>query len=257
MSTKKAVVSIVFWLVILSAILGVAFLHAANSKKPPNADNTAIVHLSPSPEVSLEHSAKPSSKRHPLVKAAMAQIGVTTIYDPSYVALKYPLGDVPIERGVCRDVVIRAFREVGIDLQQAVHLDMCKHFESYPKTWGLNRPDRNIDHRRVYNLMRYFLRKGWQISTSKNPSSFLPGDIVAWKLDNNLPHIGFVSDILGQAANERQIIHNIGAGTQLEDSLFEWIILGHYRVPKKLLRTQTSCGALRETITSEIPLERE
>lgn len=155
-----------------------------------------------------------------LAAAARAQVGVTTIYDPAYRTLKYPGGDLPKERGVCADVIVRAFREIGVDLQVAVHEDMTAHFADYPKMWGLRKPDKNIDHRRVPNLMRYFSRKGKSLPVD---GTYEPGDVVAWRLPGGLYHIGIVSTDRGL------VVHNIGAGAQLEDVLHAFPIIGHYR----------------------------
>lgn len=152
-----------------------------------------------------------------LAHAALAQVGVTTIYDSRYVSLPYPGGDLPKSRGVCADVVIRAFREIGVDLQVVVHEDMRDHFAAYPKMWGLSSPDANIDHRRVPNLMKFFDRRGKAVS-----GNFEAGDVVAWRLPNGLYHIGIVS------APDR-VVHNIGYGAQNEDVLHAWKIIGHYR----------------------------
>ncbi len=160
-----------------------------------------------------------------LVDAARQQIGVTTIYDGRYQTLAYPNGDVSIERGVCTDVVIRAFRQFGVDLQKSVHEDMLGAWQSYPKSWGLARPDRNIDHRRVPNLAHFFHRQGWSVDETK--SQYQMGDIVTWMLPGNLPHIGIVSD---KELNGRPlIIHNIGAGVVEEDMLTQFPITGHFR----------------------------
>ncbi len=166
-----------------------------------------------------------------VAEAAASQIGKTTRYDPSYQRLNYPMGDVPEESGVCSDVVIRALRSVGIDLQQRVHEDMKTHFSAYPQNWGLKKTDRNIDHRRVPNLETYFKRCGFSLPVTKDPGSYQPGDIVSVRLDNGLPHIMVVS---GRKNPEGVplIIHNIGAGTCLEDRLFSFRITGHYRIKK-------------------------
>lgn len=164
-----------------------------------------------------------------LVAAAVAQYGQTVYYDPSYVKLSYPGGDVPKDRGVCSDVVIRALRGVGIDLQVAVHEDMRAHWSAYPKLWNLRRPDANIDHRRVANLMTYFARGGDALRVTSKVDSFRPGDLVAWRLDSGRLHIGVVTDQLAPNRNPL-MAHNIGAGVQLEDVLFGWKIIGHYRV---------------------------
>jgi len=160
-----------------------------------------------------------------LVAAARDQVGRTTLYDPAYRRLVYPLGDLPIERGVCTDVVIRALRGLGIDLQQRVHEDMQRNFRAYPQTWGLARPDTNIDHRRVPNLATYFKRQGMALA----PGDYRAGDIVTWMLPGNLPHIGIVSDRADPASGRPLIIHNIGAGAQEEDMLTAYPITGHFR----------------------------
>jgi uncharacterized protein len=169
----------------------------------------------------------------PLVKkfidAAVAQAGVTTGYDPTYVRLDYPGGDVPKETGVCSDVIVRAFRVVGIDLQKEIHEDMTRAFAEYPKRWGLTRPDSNIDHRRVPNLMTYFTRKQKTASSTSNPDDYHPGDLVTWDLGGGVDHIGVVTDMLSPDGSRCLIAHNIGAGTRVEDVLFNWKITGHYR----------------------------
>ena len=145
-----------------------------------------------------------------LIQAARHQIGVTTVYDPAYVLLAYPGGDVPTERGVCTDVVIRAYREAfGFDLQRAVHEDMASAFEAYPAIWGLTRPDRNIDHRRVPNLETFLRRQG----AERERGDFAPGDLITCRLPRNLPHIGIVSDRRAGDGTPTAI-HNIGRGTE-------------------------------------------
>ena len=163
-----------------------------------------------------------------LLDAAIEQTKYTRSYDPAYSKIAYPNGDVPIETGVCSDVVIRAFRKVGIDLQKEVHEDMARNFSAYPNRWGLKRPDTNIDHRRVPNLMTYFQRKGKAIAITTNAADYKPGDIVAWDLGGGVTHIGLMTDMQGDSGRY-QIVHNIGWGTRVEDRLFEWRIIGHYR----------------------------
>jgi uncharacterized protein len=166
-----------------------------------------------------------------LLASAKQQLATTRSYDPAYVKLDYPGGDVPGHTGVCADVIVRALRQAGVDLQQQVHEDMRRHFRAYPQRWGLKRPDPNIDHRRVANLMRYFQRQGKALAInqqfSQQPTNYQPGDIVAWRLDNGLLHIGLV--VAAQSAGTPLIVHNIGAGAQQEDVLFRWSIIGHYR----------------------------
>ena len=172
-----------------------------------------------------------------LIAAARQQIGTTTIYDPAYVGLKYPMGDVPRERGVCTDVVIRAYRDAfAIDLQKLVHDDMAASFARYPKIWGLKRPDRNIDHRRVPNLEVYLARRAAGLPVSASPADYQPGDLVTQRLPGNLPHIAIVSDEVG-ASGQPLVIHNIGAGARLEDTLFAFTINGHYRFAPELAGT--------------------
>ena len=172
-------------------------------------------------------SVPPSSP--PLVAAARAQVGVTLRYDPAYVVLPYPGGDVPQDRGVCTDVVIRALRAQGLDLQQRVHEDMQAHFDVYPKRWGLRTPDANIDHRRVPNLQTWFDHQGWSVAASDREDDYRAGDIVTWTLPGNLDHIGIVSDRRSPFTRAPLILHNIGHGTREDDLLFAYPITGHYR----------------------------
>lgn len=153
-------------------------------------------------------------------------------YDPAYVSIPYPNGDVPPDRGVCSDVVIRAYRKFGIDLQKEVHEDMKANFDKYPKKWGLTRPDKNIDHRRVPNLMKFFSRYGTELAMTKEAKDYQPGDIVCWDLDKGITHIGIVSKRKAPGTNRYLIVHNIGAGQVLEDCLFGFKIIGHYRYEK-------------------------
>ena len=163
-----------------------------------------------------------------IVAAARRQIGKTLIYDPEYVALKYPMGDVPEDRGVCADVVIRALRACGTDLQQAVHEDMKGNFSVYPKMWGLKRTDRNIDHRRVLNLAVFLKRQGMALPLTKTPTDYAAGDLVTCTVAGKLPHIVVVSD-RRNADGVPLIIHNIGQGAREEDRLFEFPLNGHFR----------------------------
>jgi uncharacterized protein len=174
--------------------------------------------------------AQSENKAAKLIAAARAQVGRTVVYDPAYVQLDYPNGDVPEERGVCTDVVIRAYRAgLGIDLQQGVHEDMKTSFSAYPKTWGLKKPDTNIDHRRVPNLQTYFKRRKAAVEVSHMASAYAPGDLVTMMLPGHLPHIGIVSDTMTADRTRPLIIHNIGAGTQEEDILFRYPLTGRYR----------------------------
>jgi len=165
-----------------------------------------------------------------LVRAAESQIGVTTLYDAAYSRLDYPGGDVSRERGVCTDVVVRAYRDgLGIDLQKLVHEDMKRAFSAYPGLWGLKSTDRNIDHRRVPNLRIFFQRRGSALPVTTEAAAYKPGDIVSQVLANGLPHIAIVSDRMNDAGATPLVIHNIGRGTLAEDILFALKITGHYR----------------------------
>ncbi|MDO5970934.1 DUF1287 domain-containing protein [Flavivirga aquimarina] len=151
-------------------------------------------------------------------------------YDPSYFSIAYPNGDVPSDKGVCTDVVIRAYRKIGIDLQKEVHEDMKAHFDLYPKIWGLKNTDKNIDHRRVPNLMTYFKRQGAEKEVTQNPDDYKPGDIVCWNLRGAITHIGIVVNKKSNDGKRYLIVHNIGSGQVLEDCLFDFKIIGHYRL---------------------------
>ncbi|MFY2764505.1 DUF1287 domain-containing protein [Arenimonas sp. MALMAid1274] len=165
-----------------------------------------------------------------LLEAAHRQVGVTRLYDGAYVRLAYPGGDVPADRGVCTDVVIRALRATGLDLQKAVHEDMRANFAAYPRNWGLRRPDRNIDHRRVPNLETWFRRAGHALPVTADAADYRPGDIVSWRLPGGLPHIGVVSDRKVPGADRYLVVHNIGQGARVEDVLLAWPPVGHFRV---------------------------
>jgi uncharacterized protein YijF (DUF1287 family) len=176
----------------------------------------------------LPDNASPQLKQ--MLDGAIAQAGVTTEYDPAYVALDYPNGDVPEKTGVCSDVVVRAFRKAGIDLQKEVHEDIKAARSEYPTKWGANAPDKNIDHRRVLNLMKYFERHGKSLPISDAAADYQPGDIVSWELSSGIDHVGIVTNMLSESADRYLIVHNIGAGTRIEDVMFAWTIKGHYRV---------------------------
>lgn len=175
-------------------------------------------------------AAAPDTKIKTIVEAARDQIGKTVRYDPAYRALSYPNGDVPIEAGVCTDVVVRALRaSVNMDLQKLVHEDMKANFSKYPQNWGLKKPDRNIDHRRVLNLQTLFKRRGYELPASKKAEDYQAGDVVSCIVPPNLPHVMIVSD-RKNATGEPLVIHNIGAGAKEEDRLFEFKITGRYRI---------------------------
>lgn len=173
-----------------------------------------------------------------LATAALERLSANVSYDPAYYAISYPMGDVPPGKGVCTDVIIRSYRSIGIDLQVKVHEDMRRVFARYPKRWGLKRTDRNIDHRRVPNLRIFFERHGQSLPISDREEDYKPGDIVTWDLrgtsassikHTRLPHIGIVADKRSRDGTRPLIVHNIGAGPQLEDILFDFKITGHYR----------------------------
>ncbi len=150
-------------------------------------------------------------------------------YDPGYFSISYPNGDVPAGKGVCTDVVIRAYRKLGIDLQKEVHEDMIANFQIYPTIWGLQKTYKNIDHRRVPNLMTFFERKGQTLTITSAPKNYQPGDVVCWNLGGAITHIGLVSNQLNASKTRYLIVHNIGRGQVLEDMLFDYKIIGHYR----------------------------
>jgi len=169
------------------------------------------------------------AKRAALSNAAMAQVGITTVYDPSYVKLDYPDGDVPIDRGVCTDVIIRALRHVDVDLQVLVHEDKKKSPNAYPHDWDGSPLDSNIDHRRVPNLMAFFKREGREQPISKVYTDYLPGDIVVWRLPSGQLHMGLVINRTLHGDPRPLLVHNIGQGAECDDVLFAFPIIGHYR----------------------------
>src|SRR6266404_4549828 len=191
----------------------------------------AVKPLKP-PEQQTETRALPvnvSPSLKLVLDGAIEQIGKTTSYDPAYQKIEYPNGDVPLETGVCSDVIVRSFRKAGIDLQKDVHEDMKDNFSAYPTRWGLSGTDPNIDHRRVGNLMTYFARRAKSLSTDGDSATFLPGDIVTWDLGLGTEHIGMVVNVWYKPSQRYLIVHNIGAGTHMEDALYAWKITSHYR----------------------------
>jgi uncharacterized protein YijF (DUF1287 family) len=183
--------------------------------------------------------------------AARAQIGKTLSYDPAYRVLDYPNGDLPIETGVCADVVVRAPRQsLGLDLQKLVYEDMKLNFSKYPQNWVLKSPDKNIDHRRVLNLQTYFKRSGWDLPVSEKAKDYQPGDIVTCIVPPHLPHIMVVSERTN-ASGQPLVIHNIGGGAQEEDRLFDFKITGHYRVKRTEPSGAASPSAPTRSITNQ------
>jgi uncharacterized protein len=208
--------------VVTAMVVGLTSCASAPSGKPKQQEQSA------NQDPIEENRTRVGTSALALVAAARAQVGVTTGYDAGYFRLAYPGGDVPLSTGVCSDVVVRALRAMKIDLQQRIHEDMRANFSEYPQKWGLKKPDANIDHRRVPNLVTYCSRRGYSLPVTTNPSDYLPGDIVAMGVPGVQGHIGIVSD---QSTNGRPLfIHNVGAGTKEEDVLFAWTITGHYRI---------------------------
>jgi uncharacterized protein YijF (DUF1287 family) len=180
----------------------------------------------------LQTANKPFATK--LSDAALSIINPNVIYDPSYFGIKYPNGDIPKNKGVCTDVIIRAYRKLGIDLQKEVHEDMKSHFSKYPnlKKWGMTKTDTNIDHRRVPNLEIFFERKGKKLPVSKNASDYKTGEIVTWLINNKLPHIGIVTNKKSADGKRNLIVHNVGNGQVLEDCLLKYEIVGHFKYEK-------------------------
>ena len=178
---------------------------------------------------SAYRDGEPEGFSERFVIAAVERTNHRVIYDGSYRSIPYPNGDVPRNIGVCTDLIIRAYRELGIDLQEDVHQEMKVHFEAFPTNWGLRRPDPNIDHRRVLNLQTFFSRKGIALPVTGEAKDYAPGDLVTWVVAGNLPHIGIVAKQRSPDGKRPLIVHNIGRGPQLEDMLFSYPITGHYR----------------------------
>lgn len=190
-----------------------------------------------SPPIPAEEPDIPPTFLEQLSRSALERTTYSIVYDPSYVKLKYPMGDVSPFKGVCTDVIIRSYRQLGVDLQQLVHEDMRANFSSYPsrKLWGHRKPDTNIDHRRVPNLRVFFERKGKALDVTDNPNDYQPGDMVTWSLGVRKPHIGIVAEQVSMSDPQRHlIIHNIGAGAELADMLFDFKITGHYRYQRDI-----------------------
>ncbi len=166
-----------------------------------------------------------------LSAAAIERTHHSVRYDPAYVRIPYPGGDVPADTGVCTDEVIRSYRALGIDLQKEVHEDIEANFSVYPNhlRWMEWHSDTNIDHRRVPNLMVFFTRKGEKLPITTQGKDYAPGDLVTWDLGGGVPHIGIVVDKKASASGRYMVVHNIGQGPKMEDVLFNWKITGHYR----------------------------
>ena len=189
----------------------------------------AVAEVIPPSSVTRPLPANASPQLKQLVEAAIEQSKVTTGYDPAWVKIDYPNGDVPSETGVCSDVVVRAFRKAGIDLQKEVHEDMTRARSEYPRKWGASGTDTNIDHRRVLNLMTYFDRQHKSLPPTNDRADYLPGDVVAWDLSEGHEHIGILTNLSSEPDKHYLIVHNIGTGARAEDVLLAWKIIGHYR----------------------------
>lgn len=200
----------------------VLFLASCNQKK----ENTSIA-----------QNAKTTAKTFPekLSEAAISIIDPSIDYDPAYFSIKYPNGDVPKNKGVCTDVIIRAYRKLDIDLQKEVHEDMIGHFSEYPnlQKWGMTKTDTNIDHRRVPNLEIFFERNGEELPVTNNPKDYKTGEIVTWMINDKLPHIGIITNQKSRDGKRNLIVHNVGGGQVLDDCLFDYKIVGHYRYWKE------------------------
>ncbi|SNR50181.1 DUF1287 domain-containing protein [Flavobacterium sp. ov086] len=166
-----------------------------------------------------------------LSNAALSIIDSSIDYDPAYFSIEYPNGDIPKNKGVCTDVVIRTYRILGIDLQKEVHEDMIANFSAYPnlQKWGMTKTDTNIDHRRVPNLEIFFERKGEKLPITQNPNDYKTGEIVTWLINDKLPHIGIITNKKTTDRKRNLIVHNVGNGQVLEDCLFKYTIVGHYK----------------------------
>lgn len=214
------------WLHVLPGCL-LLLLVASCQRSTPAVRSTAVV-PAPSPVARpLTPIASPQLKQ--FLEAAIEQSKVTTGYDPSWVKIDYPNGDVPSDTGVCSDVIVRAFRKAGIDLQKEVHEDMTRAWSEYPRKWGARGTDTSIDHRRVLNLTTYFDRQGKSLPVTNERADYLPGDVVAWELSPGVEHIGILTNLSSEADKHYLIVHNIGAGARVEDVLLTWKIIGHYR----------------------------
>ena len=196
----------------------VLFLASCNQKK----ENTSIAQDSRTIARSFPEK---------LSQAAISIIDPSIDYDPAYFSIKYPNGDVPKNKGVCTDVIIRAYRKLNIDLQKEVHEDMIEHFSEYPnlQKWGMTKTDTNIDHRRVPNLEIFFERNGEKLPVTNNPKDYKTGEIVTWMINDKLPHIGIVTNQKSRDGKRNLIVHNVGGGQVLDDCLFDYKIVGHYR----------------------------
>lgn len=182
-------------------------------------------------QIASQVNPEPKTFEEKLSEAAISIIDPSIDYDPAYFGIDYPNGDVPENKGVCTDVIIRAYRKLNVDLQKDVHEDMVENFELYPnlKKWGMTKTDTNIDHRRVPNLEVFFARKGTKLPVTQNPNDYKTGEIVTWMINDKLPHIGIVTNKKSKDGKRNLIVHNVGGGQVLEDCLFDYKIVGHFK----------------------------
>jgi hypothetical protein len=231
----------------LTALLAVSLASCSEPAEPPKQQAATPVSVTapakpappqravPRPAPAIDWLARAKDTSLPMGErisaAAMERLRHSVRYDPEYLRIPYPMGDVPASQGVCTDEIVRAYRTIGIDLQKLVHEDMKANFAAYPRRWGLARPDTNIDHRRVPNLQVYFTRKGQKLPVTQKGEDYRAGDIVTWMLPGNLPHIGIATAQRSADGKRPLIVHNIGRGPQLEDMLFSYPITGRYVYP--------------------------
>jgi uncharacterized protein YijF (DUF1287 family) len=201
------------------------FSFSLGCKKPKNSTSNLY-------ESTISTIKNPKTFQEKLSNAALSIIDPNVIYTPDYTTIKYPNGDVPAKTGVCSDVVIRACRKLGVDLQKEVHEDMKANFSKYPTKWGLKKTDTNIDHRRVPNLEVFFARKGTKLPISENANDYKTGEIVTWMINGKLPHIGIVTHKKSADGKRPLLVHNVGGGQVLEDCLFNYEIVGHFKYDK-------------------------
>lgn len=218
-----------WFLIILAVALGGFFLRPLIPFLTAQQDLTTGSNL----EDSITQLEKTGDFGTKLAASALKRTQAKVVYDPTYYKIDYPMGDIPANKGVCTDVVIRSYRAQKVDLQELVHEDMKWNFRQYPQIWSLQKPDTNIDHRRVPNLQRFFSRKGDSLPVTENATDYQPGDIVAWRLLDGATHMGVVVPGPGLKKDERWIVHNIGSGPSWEDCLFSYEVLGHYRYEGK------------------------
>ena len=221
----------------MGALASFAMLGACDAAPqiPQTVKSAANALMGPAEDPSVNKDWQNRALGYGLRLSAAAEERAThpVVYDASYQQLSYPNGDVPADRGVCADEIVRAYRLLGIDLQRLVHEDMSRAFGVYPKRWGLKAPDKNIDHRRVPNLATFFSRHDASLPVTANGDDYKPGDVVAWALADGRPHIGMVTERRSADGKRPLVMHNIGFGPQIEDMLFGLTITGHYRYHRK------------------------